>query len=81
MESHMPGAYTVFRMDYIRVTHCYREANRCADGLARLGTQQDVDVLFYNSPPPSLLDIFLLDLYGHICTGLCPALVGSVSVS
>ncbi|XP_050263906.1 uncharacterized protein LOC126708133 [Quercus robur] len=64
-----------------KVTHCYREANQCADGLARLGTQQDADILFYNSPPPSLLYCFLLDLYGHFCTRRCPAIVDVVAVS
>ena len=71
-DSHLPQA---------KVTHCYQEANQCADGLARLGTQQDVDILFYNSPPPSLLYCFLLDLYGHFCTRRCPAIVDVVAVS
>jgi len=63
--------HLISQIPQVKVSHCYREANPCIDGLARLETQQFDDVVFYNSPPPPLLDIFLLDLYGHYCTRLC----------
>ena len=36
----------------VKVYHCYREANRCADALARLGCTISLNVMFFNSPPP-----------------------------
>ena len=57
----------------IKVMHCYREANFCADAFARIGSLQDLNILYYNSPPPSILNIFLLDMYGHESIRLCPA--------
>lgn len=63
--------HLISQIPQVKVSHCYREANYCADGLARLGAQQFDDVVFYNSPPLPLLDFFLLDLYGHYCTRLC----------
>ena len=48
----------------VKVVHYFREANCCADALARIGTYQDSNMLLYNSPPPLLLNFFLSDLYG-----------------
>jgi len=73
----------------LQASHCsyapgegerYREANCYANGLARLGTKHDDDVLYYNSPPPSILNVFLLDLFGHESSRLCPATDVSVSL-
>ena len=36
----------------VKVSHCYREANRCADALTRLGCSQVPDFMYLNSPPP-----------------------------
>uniref|UniRef100_A0A7N2QZC6 Uncharacterized protein n=1 Tax=Quercus lobata TaxID=97700 RepID=A0A7N2QZC6_QUELO len=58
----------------VKVVHCFREANCCADALARIGTFQDLDILYYNSPPPVLLISFLLDLYGLGHARICPDL-------
>ncbi|KAL0002277.1 hypothetical protein SO802_016058 [Lithocarpus litseifolius] len=69
----------IAQMPQMKVNHCYREANRCADGLARLGTKHHDDILYYNSPPPSILNVFLSDLYGHEAVRLCPATDVSVS--
>lgn len=53
------------------MVHSFREANSCADALARIGTYQDSDMLFYNSPPPFLLNFFLSGLYGLGHVRLC----------
>lgn len=45
--------HLISQVPQVKVTHCYQEANCCADGLARLRTQQDADVLFYNFPLPT----------------------------
>ena len=71
----------IAQIPQVKVNHCYREANRCADGLARLGTKHDHDIMCYNSPPPSILNIFLSDMYGHESVRLCPATVDSISPS
>ena len=53
--------------------HCYREANRCADALARMGGLQDADFIVFESPPvdiSSFLDFDLNDLYlNRLCPG------------
>ena len=69
----------ISQMLQVKVNHCYREANHSADGLARLGTKHDDDILYYNSPPPTILNIFLSDMYGHEFVRLCPATNGSGS--
>lgn len=38
----------------IRINHCYREANRCADTLARMGTNQAQEFVLFHSPPMDL---------------------------
>ena len=38
----------------VRIDHCFREANMCADLLARLGTKQDRIFVLYNDPPVDL---------------------------
>ena len=56
----------------IKVVHCYRKANFCADALARIGSLQDLNILYYNSSPPNLLDAYLSGLYGLFHFKLCP---------
>ena len=48
----------------VKVSHCYCEANRRADALARLGCSQGPDFMYLNSLPPCILNAFLSDLYG-----------------
>ena len=36
----------------VKVSHCYREVNRCVDALARLGYTTSLNVMFFNFPPP-----------------------------
>ena len=50
----------------LKVKHCYREANQCADRLAKMGTTQQQDFLLFSSPT---LDIILLMLYDS--AGVC----------
>lgn len=38
----------------LRVRHCYRKTNRCADKLARMGVQQLVGFSFYEDSPQQL---------------------------
>ncbi|XP_075634762.1 uncharacterized protein LOC142607222 [Castanea sativa] len=38
------------RIPQVRFKHCYREANRCDDKLARMGGQQSIDFTVYDCP-------------------------------
>ena len=53
---------TRFRL--IRFNHCYPEANRCEDGMARKGAAQSDDFILFNSPPVDLETSFNFDLNG-----------------
>ena len=63
----------------VKVSHCYHEANRCADTLARLGCSQVPDFMYLNSPPPCILNAFLSDLYRLSQMRLCPLSIVSSS--
>ncbi|KAK9983154.1 hypothetical protein SO802_032679 [Lithocarpus litseifolius] len=53
-----------------RVEHVYREANNCADKLAKMGADLYTDHLFLYNPPPVVVDLLLLDKAGHFCNRL-----------
>lgn len=71
----------ISQVPQIKVSHCYREAYSYADAPARIGSLQDSDILYYDSPPSNLLDVYLADLYGHFHFRLCPDPDVVVSVS
>ena len=52
------------------VTHVYREANYCADRLAKMGADLHTDYLFLYNPPPVVADLLALDKAGHVCNRL-----------
>uniref|UniRef100_A0A2N9HAG3 Uncharacterized protein n=1 Tax=Fagus sylvatica TaxID=28930 RepID=A0A2N9HAG3_FAGSY len=56
-----------------KVLHCYREANFCADALAKMGTSLEQDFILYPLPPThvNLLD---KDILGLFCNRLCNSL-------
>ncbi|KAL0014750.1 hypothetical protein SO802_001819 [Lithocarpus litseifolius] len=54
----------VSRIPHIRMRHCYREANRCADGLARLGGLQATDFVMFMCPPMDLVKLLESDFNG-----------------
>ncbi|KAK9998044.1 hypothetical protein SO802_017647 [Lithocarpus litseifolius] len=56
----------------VRFKHCYREANRCADSLAWVGSQQSPDFLLFNSPPVGVELVFNLDFNGWYYNRCCP---------
>ena len=47
-----------------RFKHCYRESNKCANGLARKGATQTDDFLVYDNPHVELESSFSHDLNG-----------------
>ena len=51
-----------------RFNHCYREANRCADALAKIGSQQILDFILYDNPPVDLQTLQILIALACILT-------------
>ena len=62
------------RIPRVRVQHCYRQANKCADALARRGVVSPQDFLLYQLPPVDVAMLASLDavgtLYERICFGV-----------
>ncbi|KAK9988172.1 hypothetical protein SO802_028411 [Lithocarpus litseifolius] len=65
----------VSRIPHIRIRHCYREANRCADGLARLGGLQATDFVMFMCPPMDLVKLLESDFNGLYLHRPCPELL------
>ena len=59
----------------VRIKHCFRQANQCADGLARMSFSLNADFLIFDSPPMDIIDVFEGDLSGRSfirsCTEPC----------
>lgn len=51
--------------------HCFWEANRSADKLARMGAAQDSQFKLFLCPPVDLVTIFNFDLNGLFLTKIC----------
>ena len=56
--------YLVSQIPQVRFKHCYREANRCADKLARKGANQTLNLIFYENLPVVLCEFVEADLNG-----------------
>ena len=63
--------YLVTQIPQVRFRHVYREANRCADHLAKLGSLMDVDFAIFSCPPVDILPIFEADCHGLFVRRLC----------
>ena len=70
--------YLISQLPRVRVKHCVREANRCADELARLGSKQENDFLVFRSPPVDVWDLLKADTNGLYFNRFCtePILAG-----
>ena len=42
----------LLRLPQVKLSHCFREENFCADALAKLGSASAVSSLVFDSPPP-----------------------------
>ncbi|KAL0005366.1 hypothetical protein SO802_012927 [Lithocarpus litseifolius] len=51
------------RIPQVKLNHCYREANQCADALAKKGSVYQQDFMIFDSPP---VDISMLLYYDSI---------------
>lgn len=45
----------------ILISHCYRETNSVADGLANLGVRLGIGFCFFESPPNEVLNLLFAD--------------------
>ena len=61
-----------FCIPQIRVKHCFCQANRCVDSLARMSFSLDGDFSSFHSPPMDLIDVFEGDLNGMYLNRICP---------
>ena len=50
----------------VRIQHCYREANKCANALARRGALLAQDFSIFMEPPSNVAFILSLDCAGTI---------------
>ena len=66
------------RIPQRRFRHIYREANKCADFLARLGLLLDSEFVVFSSPPVDLASLLEADAVGLFVNKLCPAPVVAV---
>ena len=58
----------VSRFQQIRIKHCFREVNRCADSLARMSFTQDADFSSFVSPHRMCSEPFVLFYwFSHAC--------------
>ena len=59
----------------VRIQHCYREANKCADALARRGAllSQDFSILIF--PPPDVALLLSLDSAGALYDRFVPSVL------
>ena len=55
----------------IHFKHCFREVNRSADKLARMGATQDSEFKLFLCPPMDLVTVFNFDLNGLYLTKMC----------
>ena len=56
----------------IQVNHVFRQSNRCADALARIGADQVLDFRSFESPPVDVFDLVEQDKSGLYFNRLCP---------
>ncbi|XP_050241298.1 uncharacterized protein LOC126690217 [Quercus robur] len=59
------------RFQQIQFKHCYRQANRCADLLARMGAVQESDFISFVSPLVDICNVFEEDLNGVYFNRMC----------
>ena len=56
--------YLVSQIPQVRIKHCYHEANRCDDKLARKGANQTLNLILYENLLVDLCEVVEADLNG-----------------
>jgi hypothetical protein len=53
-------------MDWlVEIAHIYREANKCVDALANIGCSLDYDIMYFDSCPSQISEIYEKDRVGN----------------
>ena len=63
--------YLITQLPQTQIKHCFREGNRCADALARLGSNQTEDFCVFRSPPVDIVELLKADSDGLYLNRLC----------
>ena len=61
----------ISRILQVCIKHCFRQANRCADSLARMSYCLDANFSTFDSPPVDLIDVVEDDLNGMFFNRVC----------
>ena len=64
--------HLIQQIPQVRFKHCFREANRCADALARMGGLQEDVFTVFESPPVDISILLEFDSKGLYLNRLCP---------
>ena len=59
------------------IKHCFRQANRCADSLARMSYCLDANFSTFDSSPMDLIDVVEDDLNGMLFNRVCTEIVAA----
>ena len=70
----MTARQLISQLAQVCLGHCYREANACADFLARKGALQASSFILYQDPPVDLLELISSEKLGLYCNRVIPAL-------
>ena len=62
----------ISKFQRVHFKHCFRQANQCADSLAKKSLRMSADFLSYDSSPVDILDVFEGDLNGMYSVRICP---------
>ena len=55
----------------VRIQHCFREVNKCADALARRGVLLPQDFFIFSIPPTDVSLLLSLDIAGIMYECVC----------
>ena len=61
-----------------RIKHCFCETNRCTDSLARMGSQQSLEFILFDSPLVDIELVFHSDFNSLYLNRRCPEDVASI---
>ena len=67
----------ISKFQQVQINHCFRQSNHCADALARIGADQDLDFRIFESPPVDVFVFFEQDMVGLCFNRLCAASAAS----
>lgn len=60
------------RIPQVKLTHCYLEANKCVDALARKGPFNQLDFVIFDSSPVDISMFVFYDSIGMYYERFCP---------